>query len=396
MTGLNKEKRAKRDKVKGPRIRHPSGQVYLDVIFKKEEYGNRLSSAAQLYQNILEYSMSKDYCDQKVRFKIRNIGYWLLKHNPDFRDFYANFRKRSTTESNKLNGISKRIKRYLDNLEEWGLIERLGLVDAETRNGQKTVLYGYTNFGYIIACVLEYLYKEHKRERMAREIFDLIQLLLTENFFSYMTDFLTRFYAKCMEKDLEASFLIGRDKNGRRMGIGIIDYLIIAIIRILSSGKFHFPRGIEYFSMAQEILLTDKKTRDITFRLFSEVLRELPEDIRNKFMAHEKAEIESRFARAQPTKDWVDLWFKHMNDHDLLALYAVCKNNECTKQHYPVLVQYYHYRAKLVLSENSTYILGDCYYCRTKNSVRVFNSYEHARSYMNEQIYSKFKITHNG
>jgi hypothetical protein len=255
MTGLNKVKRAKRDKIIGPRIRHPSGEVYLDIIFKKEEHSNtRLSSAAQLYQNILEYSMSEDYYEQQGGFKIRNIGYWLLKHNPDFRNFYANFRKRSTTESNKLNGISKRIKRYLHNLEEWGLVERLGETDAETRNGQKTVLYGYTNFGCIIACVLEYLYKEHKRERTAREIFDLIQLLLTENFFSYMTDFLTRFYAKCMEKDLEASFLIGRDKNGMRMGIGIIDYLIIALVRILTSGKFHFPRGVEYFSMAQEIV----------------------------------------------------------------------------------------------------------------------------------------------
>ena len=48
-----------------------------------------------------------------------------------------------------------------------------------------------------------------------------------------------------MEKDLEASFLIGRDKNGTGMGIGIIDYLITALIRILTSGKFHFPRGVD-------------------------------------------------------------------------------------------------------------------------------------------------------
>ena len=45
MTGLNKEKRAKRDKIIGPRIRHPSGQVYLDIMFKKEEHINtKLSS----------------------------------------------------------------------------------------------------------------------------------------------------------------------------------------------------------------------------------------------------------------------------------------------------------------------------------------------------------------
>ena len=207
MTGLNKEKRAKRDKIIGPRIRHPSGQVYLDIMFKKEEHINtKLSSAAQLYQNILEYSISKDYYKLQGGFKIRDIGYWLLKHNPDFRNFYANFRKRNTTESNKLNAISKRIKRYLHNLEEWGLVERLGKVEAETRNGQHTIIYGYTNFGHIIVSVLEYFHKEQKRERMTRQIFNLIQLLLTENFSSYMTDFLARFYAKCMEKDLEASF----------------------------------------------------------------------------------------------------------------------------------------------------------------------------------------------
>jgi hypothetical protein len=221
---------------------------------------------------------------------------------------------------------------------------------------------------------------------MTRQIFDLIQLLLTENF-SYMTDFLARFYAKCMEKDLEASFLIGKDKNGTRLGLGIIDHLIIALIRILTSGKFHFQRGVEYFSVAQEILLSDKKTREISFRLFSEVLRELPEDMRNKIMAHEKAEIESRFVRAQPTKDWADMWFKHINDHDSLALYAVCQNKEC-KRHYPVLVHYYHYKSKLVISEDVTYIPEDCHYCKVTNSLRVFNNYEHARSFMNEYIYS--------
>ena len=119
-----------------------------------------------------------------------------------------------------------------------------------------------------------------------------------------------------MEKDLEASFLIGRDKNGTGMGIGIIDYLITALIRILTSGKFHFPRGVEDLSMAQEILLTDKRTRETSFRLFSEGRQELPPDVRNKVMAHEKVEIESRFVRAQPTKDWADAWFKHINDHD--------------------------------------------------------------------------------
>jgi hypothetical protein len=381
-------RRVKGDKIIGPRIRHPSGPVYLDIIFRKEQHNDsKLSSAAQLYQNILEYSMSKDYYERGGRFKLRHIGYWLLKYNPDFRNFYANFRKRSITESNRLSGVSKRIKRYLDNLEEWGLVEKLGIIDADTRNGQKTVLYGYTNFGRIITCVLEYCYKEHKREKIAREIFDLIQLLLTENFFSYMTDFMARFYAKCMEKDLEASFLIERDKNGIRIGTGIFDYIIIALIRVLASGKFHFPKGIEYFSMAQEIVLTDKTTKEIFARLFSEVLQELPQEMRNKFMAHEKVEIESRFTRAQPTKDWADLWFKNMNNYDSLVLYAVCQNEKC-KRHYPVLVQYHYYRSKLALSEDITYIVEDCYYCKIKNSLCIFNSYEHARSNMNLHIYS--------
>jgi hypothetical protein len=34
-----------------------------------------------------------------------------------------------------LNSISKRFKRYLQNLEVWGL-EKLDVVDADTRNGQ--------------------------------------------------------------------------------------------------------------------------------------------------------------------------------------------------------------------------------------------------------------------
>jgi hypothetical protein len=80
---------------------------------------------------------------------------------------------------------------------------KVGEVEAETKNGQMTPLYEFTFMGYIVAWLLEYDSKPDKRNTVKRMIFDQIQLLLTQHFYSSMTDFLVRFYAKCMEKDLE-------------------------------------------------------------------------------------------------------------------------------------------------------------------------------------------------
>jgi hypothetical protein len=65
----------------GPSIRHPSGDVCLDILYLKEKNDNtKLSSAAKLYQTIMEYVLSKERT-QIGAFKGNDIAYWILDHN---------------------------------------------------------------------------------------------------------------------------------------------------------------------------------------------------------------------------------------------------------------------------------------------------------------------------
>ena len=91
----------------GPKNRHPPGSAYPNMIFLCEKHDKtKMNGVARLYQDIIQYSLSGEYNklqqeEQREGFKITDIGNWLLSH------------------------VSNRIKRYLDNLEKWGLILKI-------------------------------------------------------------------------------------------------------------------------------------------------------------------------------------------------------------------------------------------------------------------------------
>ena len=163
MTGLTKNSQNEEyeDDTSGPRIRHPSGTPYPKFIFLREKNDiHKLSSAARLYQDIIRYSISPEYNklqqhEHRQGFKITDIGDWLLDNNQDFFNHYKGSDAKVRDRRKKEN-VYNRIKKYLANLEKWGLIRGLEKVDPDTRNGQKTWLYGYTELGYIIAWCLEW------------------------------------------------------------------------------------------------------------------------------------------------------------------------------------------------------------------------------------------------
>jgi hypothetical protein len=58
-SGKTQSSPSEEDDTLGPKIRHPSGVVCLDVIYMKEKhYMTKFSGAANLYQNIIDYSLS--------------------------------------------------------------------------------------------------------------------------------------------------------------------------------------------------------------------------------------------------------------------------------------------------------------------------------------------------
>jgi hypothetical protein len=401
MTGFNNQK-DQRKGLTGPKIRHPSGITYPTIIFMKEKQDlDQLSNAAKLYQNILEYPLSKR--NPEPTFKITDMGYWVLEQNDDYRNYYLGSHIRMSI---RLENVLKRIKRYLDSMIRWGLVELVGEVDSNTKNGQKTSLYRFTDVGYIIAYAVEYhnfyngydkLGKIENLDTMKKikwTIFELIKSFLSK-IHSYMTDFLAKFYTKCMEYDMSNNCPFEAvDGDERKLRIGIFDRIIFTLVNILIADEFHFPNGIEYLSAAHTNILTNEQTANAALRLYLMSLEEFPDRIRNLIIAHEKAEIESRFLVSQPPKNWEEAWLKNRANYDNIVLYAVCQNKECKERYLPVMIPYRLYRQKLVTASKTVnyddgfppmyYIFHDCPICKTKDSMLIFDSYENVVRYGNQ------------
>jgi hypothetical protein len=193
-------------------------------------------------------------------------------------------------DSIKLEGVLKRIKRYLLNLEQWGLIVKSGEVDPDTKNGLKTPLYDYTFFGHVISWTLKYKNNPDKKLIAKHQICKLIQAMFSQ-FSSYMTDFLAKIYEKFIKYD-------------RNHQIGFFDTIIINLIEVLESGNFHYPNSIEYLSHALDLVLRRGQTRVKAQELYRKALDEFPENIRRIIIHHEKNTIENNFVVSQPPKSW--------------------------------------------------------------------------------------------
>jgi hypothetical protein len=122
----NRKKRIRHKKkdvhIKGPKFRHPSGLVYPNVIFLGICEGDKADTGrgfGRLYRDMIRYSISPEYHEMRQKqkplgFKIKNIGYWLLDHNPDYIDYYSGF-KSKTQDGIILDNIRQTLKSICEN-----------------------------------------------------------------------------------------------------------------------------------------------------------------------------------------------------------------------------------------------------------------------------------------
>jgi phage FluMu protein Com len=376
MTGLVKRTQNKEneDDKFGPKIRHPSGHVFPNVIFLREKHGKtKLSSAARLYQDIIQYSLSEEYDklkeeEQREGFKVTDIGNWLLDKNQDYFNHYKGSNSK-IREKSKLESISKRIKRYLDNLERWGIIRKVRQVDADTYNGTKTWLYGYGRMGVIIAWILKYdhyKFDDDRKQKAKNIIFDLIQKMF-KSYNAYKTDFTAEFYHK----------LIEYDSNNER---SFCDSVLRQIISQLENQRGGQSRVIDYFDTPHELLRTlasDLQSKQTLLRLYLQTLDELPEDARRVVMYSEKFFFERNLLISQPSKKWSKTWIENISNYDTIILCGLCKNKEClySSGFYTIECNYYNYISVKILSSGvNGYVEVDCPACKTQNSLHVYNN----------------------
>jgi hypothetical protein len=221
-----------------PKIKHPPEPVHPNIIFLGIGEGDKADMGrgfARLYRDMIRYSISSEYHNmvqeqkeqgEPIGFTVTDIGYWLLDHNPDYIDYYSGS-KSKTPGYIVLANIRQTLKSYLEHLGKWCIVKRLQEVDAKTRNGTKTWLYGYGRVGMIIARILQYRDKSDYdgKQEAKNEIFGLIQRMFKgQSYNSYKEEFLAEFYHKLIEYDNNNN----KDNNQSDLCDGVIRQIISA------------------------------------------------------------------------------------------------------------------------------------------------------------------------
>jgi hypothetical protein len=339
-----------------PKIRHPSpsGDTYPNIIFLSEKDDTtKLSSAAKLYQDIIRYSISKEYINKLGKtFKITDIIHWVLQNNQDYINFYTDSDSK-TPKKVRDDGVSKRIHRYIDNLAKWGLISKLEQLDTDAHNGQKTWIYGYTDYGYIIAWMLKFNSNDAAKQIAKEKIFDLLQHQF-KAFNSYIMDFLAKLYEKFKKH-------------------GLFDILIELVVLSLKSSledekSRRYQHVAEYFSFAQSIILHKYPQ---SFKLYFETLNDFPDHLRKLIIQQEKATFEYEMLVHQPPKNWQRVWSENVNNYDKIVLVGKCQKCSISG---PVICTYYDYRKVMAISPNIDYSLMNCSKCNAKNTLHIYDS----------------------
>jgi hypothetical protein len=364
-------------------LRHSPEPTYPNVIFSGIGEGDKADTGrgfARLYRDIIRYSISSEYCNMRqkqkeqgepIGFKIKNIGYWVLDHNPDYSDYYSGS-KSKTPDYIKLDSIRQTLKSYLDHLKKWCIVRMLQEVDAETRNGQKTWLYGYGRVGLIMAWMLEYRDRSDydKKQEAKNKIFDLIQRMFKgQPYNSYKEEFLAEFYHK----------LIEHDNNNNNYQPGVCDSVIRQIMSAFKDGSITHDKTIYYFDHLQTILLKpvgDLQTKQTILRLYQQTLDGVPEDTRRMTMYHDKNFFEGKMLMSQPPKEWSKVWEKYITNYDMIVACGRCLNKECStyKQNATFVCDYYSFISTLALSADNGYSEMECSECKDQKSFHIYNN----------------------
>jgi len=387
MTNIKKRKikgvPTKKNKDSGSKIRHPSRNVYPKIIFLREGDKTKMGRVARLYQDMIQYSISRQSRDmlQKQKeqgepkgFRVDKITRWLLDHNPYFIDRYSGSKSKTREYIIKAN-IRDTIKRYLENLEKWRIVKKLQLVDAETQNGTRTWLYGYGRVGLIIARILEYLESCEKsdyntKQQAKNKIFDLIQgMFKGQRYNSYKEEFLAEFYHKLIEYDNNNN----KDNNHSGLCDGVIRQIISAF-----ENESH-DKAFDYFDHLQTILLKpvgDLQTKQTILNLYLQTLDEVPKDTYEMVMYHDKDFFEYKMSMSQPRKEWSKIWKENRTNCDTIVICCTCKNNDCPRYNNDgtLICDYYSYITARSLSAEDSYSQMDCPECKTQKSLYVYDT----------------------
>jgi hypothetical protein len=278
-------------------------------------------------------------------FKIRELANWLMKNNRQFINYYTDSKSKINYGARAANN-EELIKKLVKHLENSQLLQNIEIVKS-AKNSLPTPKYKITHFGIIILYLIKYGHADQKdKSKIQHIIIEIIKRHLS-NYKSYLCDFLSLVFAKSVQ---------------RGFGNNMIDSLFKIVHADIDNHKVN--TSVDILNIVFYAYLLDQKTREQFFNIWTEVINELEENMKEVIMYHFKADIESQIHLFQPPRDWEEMWIKNIQDYTKFVLYGICSS--CS-QKYPVLVDFY------VFQKNAN-LKMDCNKCNSKASLQVYSS----------------------
>ena len=248
-------------------LRPPS----IHLIFEK---GNgSYTKRALFYQDILLYS--KDIKEmQKSSFKDRELTNWLLKYNLELVDYYSKPPYNHTPPSARAENRLDRVKASVRDLINLGLIRETGTAPAEKGGTRPVQVYGYTDDGILLACLIE-SFDQNKRERAYSEAYDVLQSMLSIEPASYEI-FHSSLYKKYKARGVFGEFIMDRLRES-----------LESISEINTLGELRYSSLIIFHT-------NDAAKGRLYLDLWNETFNEMSPSVQELLLFHMKMEIEQR------------------------------------------------------------------------------------------------------
>lgn len=300
---------------------------------KKEEISSsnettiKYSFETLLYRDIIKYCL---IIGTNKLFNSRELSKdWILKENKGYKEYYSE-NTAKTPIGARVEFIDPTIKDYLNDLVKLGL---LLLIKIHAHNKELKTVYKFTEFGKLIALILELDNSELKKlQDIVNEIFQLLNQWF-DNSDSSIDRFCSIFYKKLYEKGI---FNI------------VIDHYNKVLQNPLIKNRFEF---IESSLMIQ----TGERSHPVLWKIYKESLDELKESNQRKYKLF-LFNLKNLIERLQENKCRVYSQFEffkyfYRENEDIAVLEGFCSYcKKFTSMPYP-LIEYledYHLRKSTV------------------------------------------------
>jgi hypothetical protein len=320
------------------------GEIRGIALFQRGKDRINYTKKALLYQDILRYSITeKEEQRSDGSFRIWFLAKWLLRHNQNYINYYKDPSTSHINKSSRVEYILNNIKGKLDDLVSLGMMVQSGTAKAAKGTGQ-VALYKYTDFGYLIAWLIEGN-NPVKKERANDEIYKLFTLPF-QNDTSPSAIFSSIFFKKCKDNNVFG------DHVGR-------------LREVLYSNRDLKPQR-EFFTQLKYVPHKNMENGKRTMHLWNEALNELELSAKQQYMHSLKVEIEKNMEMVvRNHRSFERIRYELKSAQDMVAVEALCVMCEL---YWPVGVNLVEYMERKELASRE-YITAVCPGCDIRSLI---------------------------